>query len=257
MREIRKLAGTLYLTEKEEIENAIQRIFSIHYTAKEEGLLALELLVGTEEEYTGKWFLEKAILGLVDGLAPEKQDALMTNRILAETDPKKQFICLLYKSGIEQIAMGEHIYYLERYISSLFPEACEEKVCNYMEDIIDRHNKQVYEEKRKQMPGKFQAVRMELPDGVKEQLNSFENKILEKEDRQIVEMLRNTDNFEVCSLLLAGTDAFRERILKNMSERLRIMTMEDVVERGKELKKDYEQEVENVKRALMLMSRYL
>lgn len=255
MREVRKLAGTLFLSEQEEIENAIRRVFSIYYTVKEDGLLASEQFVGTGEEYIGKWFLEKAIMNLCDGMVPGKLDALMTNRILAETDSKKQFLCLLYKSGIEQIAKDEPICYLKQYISSLFPEACAEQVWDYMEQIMDQHNEQVFEKKQKQVPEIFQATRMELPFDVMRRFHGFKKEFLEMDDVQIQEILKDTENFHVCSLLLAGTDAFRERILENMSKRLRIMMMEDVVERGIALNENYEQEVENVKTALAVIGK--
>lgn len=258
MKEIRGLAGSLYRSDREEVENAIKRILTISFTARKEGILALDVLVLEDEEtYIGKHFLQKAVEELCNGMAPEQISDLMTNRILAETDTKKQFICLLYKTGMELVAAGENIRCVQKYIGSLFPETCEEDVLCYIEQVIDQRHAKMQEEKEKRVPGEFYATSVAVPDEVKERLIQLENIILEKNDRQVQNILRNVENFDVCSLLLSGTEAFRNQILNNMSKRLRIMIMEDVIERAKDSGKHYEAEIKNIRTAIERIEEYL
>lgn len=260
MKEIHGLAEALYKSDRAEVQKAIKRIISICFAANKEGILALEEVVVQEEEtYIGKHFLKKAVINLVDGSDPKELDDLMTNRILAETESKKQFICLLYKTGVNIIALGKskNMRCVEDYISSLFPEACVEEVELYIRNIIDRHYAEEFERKKEIVPGKFRKISLALPAGVDEELKRLEDIILEKSTRQVQNILRNADHLDVCSLLLAGTEEFRNRILNNMSSRLRIMIMEDVIERGKEFDEHYNEEVENVKTAIDRMKKYL
>lgn len=251
MKEIRGLAETLYRSDREEIENAIKRILTISFTARREGILALDVLVLEDEEnYIGKHFLQRAVEDLCNGMAPEQISDLMTNRILAETDIKKQFICLLYKTGMELVTAGENIRCIQSYLGSLFPESCEDDVVCYIEQVIDQHHAKIQEEKAKCVPDEFYAISVEVPDEVNERLKKLENIILEKNDKQVQNILRNAENFDVCSLLLAGTEAFRNQILDNMSNRLRIMVMEDVIARAKDVEKHYEEEIKNIRMAI-------
>lgn len=260
MKEICRLAGEIYESDREEVRNAVKRIIFICFLASEEGLLELETLVEEEEEdYIGRYFLKKAVVNLVDGSAPEELSELMTNRILAEPEPRKQFICLLYKTGMDMIASGKNknMRCVENYISSFFPETCAEEVERYIENVIDWHYEERFEKKKKLVPERFGKVSFAPPAAVGEELKQLENVILEKSAEQVQYILRNTDNFDVCSLLLAGTEAFRRLILNNMSERLQIMIMEDVIERGEVSDGHYEDEVKNIKTAMAQAKKYL
>ena len=136
MDRIRGVAGTFFEQDEDEILGAIERIFTLHMEAKAGGLLALESSKAFEEDFLGKHFLQKAVMYVTDGIATEKMDRLLTNRILADTDEKKQFVCLMYKAGIEGIQRGEISYYLQEEICSLFPEEYENEVREFIDDIL-------------------------------------------------------------------------------------------------------------------------
>lgn len=136
MDRIRGMAGTFFEQDEDEILGAIERIFTLHGEAKASGLLALESSKVFEEEFIGKHFLQRAVIYVTDGVSPERLDNWLTNRILAETDEKKQFICLLYKYGMEIIQNGEIELVLREAICSLFPESCEDEVRSFMDDIL-------------------------------------------------------------------------------------------------------------------------
>lgn len=136
MDRIRGMAGTFFEQDEDEILGAIERIFTLHTEAKASGLLALESSKVFEEEFLGRHFLQKAVQYVTDGIKLEQLDCWLTNRILAETDEKKQFMCLLYKTGIERIQSGEIIYCLQEELCSLFPENCEGEIRSFMDDIL-------------------------------------------------------------------------------------------------------------------------
>lgn len=252
MREIQGAAGPLYREHKEEIQDAIRRIFTIFQMEEQHGLLAIENVIAQEEEFCGKHFLEVAIIEACGCRDKNVIDKLLTNRILAETDIKKQFICLLYKTGMEHLMAGESNDILREYLQSMFPEEYEEEVYQYMRQIMEEHKKILEEEKLRKRKEQFDQVHMQVPLEYQPKIQQIEAEICKRSDQEIKAILREIDNFSVAGMLLCGGDKFRERILANTSNHLRNYIMKDVIDRGQELEKHYMEEVNCIKNAIFL-----
>lgn len=251
MNKIYQYAQTAYETEPEKIRDAIERMLHMYEVYRNNGILQLEAFVEEEEEFPGKSFLKKAVTYLCNGMGAEDMEALLINRIRLETDVEKQFLYLLYKSCIELIQKERSLCYMMEYLCSLFPEKCEEELRDHMKRVMKQVEEKRMEEKQRSVPKEFAKATISLPPELADELELFQVKmVMGKTDSEVLAWLNQMENFDVCSLLLAGNERFREHILSNMSSRLRIWVMEDVIARANELADTYEKEVEQIEQAL-------
>ena len=87
-------------------------------------------------------------------------------------------------------------------------------------------------QKQIRVPREFAKISISLDDERKRKVEELEKKIMEQTDQEIQEWLRQVESYDVISLLLVGSEEFRERLLNNMSSRLKIMMMEETIERA-------------------------
>lgn len=232
MEQIYQYGKEIYSENKTEVKAAIRRIIKMCFIAKKGGILQLEAFILEEEGFPEYAFLEKAISYLCDGMELEDIKELLTNRILVEADRKKQFIYLLYQAGVELIKKEKPIYFVKEYLCSMFPQQQEAEINEYIEQIMKQENEIIFQEKQIRVPREFAKISISLDDERKRKVEELEKKIMEQTDQEIQEWLRQVESYDVISLLLVGSEEFRERLLNNMSSRLKIMMMEETIERA-------------------------
>lgn len=232
MEQIYQYGKEIYTDNKTEVKAAIGRIIKMCFIAKKDGILQLEAFILEEESFPEYTFLEKAISYICDGMELEDIKELLTNRILVEADRKKQFIYLLYQAGVELIKKEKPIYFVKVYLCSMFPQQQEAEINEYIEQIMKQENETIFQEKQIRVPREFAKISISLDDELKRKVEVLEKKIMEQTDQEIQEWLRQVESYDVISLLLVGSEEFRERLLNNMSSRLKIMMMEETIERA-------------------------
>lgn len=222
----------IYMCENEfhEIENAIRRVVELRYIGTNEGLLALENYVDSCEEFEGKRFLQNAVAHVVDAIQWEDLEPILSNRILVMENEKKQYLCLIYKEGIKIIQRDVWGAFANASIISLFPEEYEEKIIKCLGEISEKEADKWYQKRVIEVTEKYHNL-----DNMLQELFSNEMKLFEEEalflsdDKSIQGWLRQIEYYDVALLMMVGSDVFRENILSNMSSRLKIEVMDEVV----------------------------
>lgn len=240
----------------EEIQNTIRRIVELWYVGKEEGLWALEGYMYSCEDFDEKKFLRNAVTHVVDGIDWKDLESILSNRILVMENDKKKYLCLIYKEGIKVIQKGIWGSYGDACILSLIPDKYEEQVSMYLEKVMEHEAQEWYQKRVIDVTKKYQELEPTLQMLFAEEMKLFEEELqLLPNHIHTQAWLRQMEHLDVALLMMVGSNAFRESILSNMSSRLKIEVMDDVVQKTQKYKNKQLSEIrvdvrEVMKRAL-------
>lgn len=244
----------IYMCENEfdEIENAIRRIVELRYVGKNEGLFALENYMDSCEEFEEKRFLQNAVTHVVDAIQWEDLEPILSNRILVMENGKKQYLCLIYKEGIKIIQRDVWDAFANASIISLFPEEYEEKILKCLDEISEKEADKWYQKRVIEVTEKYHNLDNTLQALFSSEMKLFETEVLTLSDnKSIQEWLRQVEYYDVAFLMMVGSNEFREAMLSNMSSRLGIEVMDQVVKFTNEYKNAQLTEVRELIRNIM------
>lgn len=244
---------------REDLKVVIKRIMDMYYLVQKEGVLALEEFIAQEPEFYEKFFVTKAVKYICDGIRPEKTYTLLNNRIHMEKDFERHWHKWIYMNGLISIQRGENVFLLKETLLSLVPEEMEEMTEAYIEALIAKENKRKVEEKKGRLSEEFKKARIVVPNSIISEVEKFTfHMLLTKSAEEVQEWLRKMEVSDVCSLLLVANEDFREMLLSGMSSRLKLLIMEDAVERARSFNfgDAYESELKAIKDALKLGRMY-
>lgn len=221
----------------DEIKDTIRRIVQLWYIGNEEGLLALEDYMYSCEEFEEKLFLKNAVAHVVDGITWECLEPILSNRILVMKTGKKKYLSLIYKEGIKVIQKGVWGAYGDASILSLIPEKFEKQVSMYLEEIMEQEAQKRYQKKVELVTQQYQNLEPTLQAFFSDEMKLFEEELqLLPNHIHTQTWLRQMNYYDVALLMTVGSNAFRECILSNMSSRLKIEVMDEVVKKTQKYK---------------------
>lgn len=227
-------------TEFDELKSAIRRIIELGYLGNREGLFSLEEYIDSCEEFEEKRFVQKAVEYITDGITWENIDILLSNRILMQDSGKKRYLCMVYKEGLRIMQNGCFVRFVQDSICSLVPEKYEDKVRENITEIMNAEADKWYQKRVINVTKKYQGIDNTFQDLFSNEMKLFEEELqLLPNHKYTQDWLRYTDNSDVCILMLVGSDEFRENILSNMSSRLKIEIMDEVVQISQNYKTEH------------------
>lgn len=229
MEVILRNANKICETDLPEVKQAAKRLIEMAHLAKNEGLFALETFLFETEDFLGKHFVECGTEYILRGMSWENIDTLLTYRIQVMDDEKKQYICFLYKEGLSLIQKDRFVF-IGDYIGALIPEKYEKEVVDYVEEMQGLEYKKWFERNAPKIEERFWHMNTSIQEMFVEEMTQFETELQLLPNHIYTQAwLRRMENTDVCYLLLAGSGTFREAVLSNMSIRLKIQIMKDVL----------------------------
>lgn len=210
------------------IVNAISLILEAATLGKKEGLLALEERFYYESCRVG---LERSVSDgvclICDAYDPELVTEMLTNSYWANNYTGNEALaqyCII--RGILLVQQGENPYSIERILSSTVPRVILGDVTKALDEKRKIFRSQV-EAKMLEWYENWEGVDMNLIN-FKSAIEDFEFLIKQYDDKDIQRILREVDNADLELALTVLSPDVRNKILNNMSYRLRMMVLEDM-----------------------------
>lgn len=217
--------------EADQLFDAAIRILSFSTMVQNEDLLVMEDAVN---DSTLEYFKKLALL-VKDGIRPELLLEIAANGYwLMNPEGINAMVCYFYIRGMLLIQAGETIHLIETLLGSLIPEGWQDdykkSITNMKQrTICSTNGSYVQSKKQKETTGDFSNIRPVFQDAtLLEKLHLLETEILSLSDPAIQRFLRETDNFVLTICLYGFQEETREKIMDNVTERLRFMLQEDV-----------------------------
>ena len=232
----------IYENHKDEVKDAIKRIIRMGFIAKNEGIFAMEVFVVEEDaNYPEKRFVERIAGYLSDAADWEVVESFLLNHIYMMNDPKKQYLCLIYKQCMELLRTGKFTYFVKACICSLIPERYQLEVSEYVSSLLDEEYTKEDEKKNEQIEAAYEKLDVRIPLALKKEMDLFEEMAgLRADNAYTQKWLRFMDGNDVYNLLFMGSPAFKEVILSNMSSRLKLLAKGEVLKIAEHLNSDSE-----------------
>lgn len=240
----------------DEIKDTIRRIVQLWHIENEEGFFGIESYIYSCEEFEEANFLGSVAQYLAYGVTWEEVEQMLSNRILVMENDKKKYLCLIYKEGIKMMMIGRWNLYGEISLLSLIPEEYEKQVSTCIQEVMEEEADKRYQERAKLVTQEYQNLESTLQDLFSDEMKLFEEELqLLPNHVHTQTWLRQMSDYDVALLMMVGSNAFRESILSNMSSRVKIEVMDDVVQKTQKYKNKQLSEIrvdvrEVMKRAL-------
>lgn len=204
--------------EEEQLFDAAIRILTFSTMVQNEGLLAIEDAI----DDSAPEYFKKLVLLAADGINPKLLLEIAANKYwLMNPEGIDAMVYYFYIRGILFIQAGENIHLIETLLGSLIPEEWQD---DYKKSIADMKSKSQTETIRD-----FSNIHPVFQDvNLLEKLYALETEILSLSDDAVQKFLRKTDNFVLTICLYGFQEKTREKIMNNITERLRFMLQEDI-----------------------------
>lgn len=212
-------------TDITKVYDAIVLVCRMSYLGRHEGLLALEEEFSDREKYP---ILRDYVMLVVDGTDPVLVTEITTNdywaRKLTGNDALIQYI---YIRGTLMVQEGHNPLVIEEMLETLLPPEyrvkCKMHVERYRREWDHINMQRVLAEYKMWEPVKVSDE--ENCVVMKEAVDM----LMSCDDRSIQRILRDIDNSDLVYFLAGFKDAVHEKILNNMSQRLREMIIMDLM----------------------------
>lgn len=221
-------------TDITKVYDAIVLVCRMSFLGRKEGLLALEEEFSNREKYP---VLRDYVMLVVDGTDPVLVTEITTNdywaRKLTGNDALIQYI---YIRGTLMVQEGRNPLVIEEMLESLLPPEYRIKCKMH----VERHRN---EWDRINMQRILETYKMWKPIKVLDEENLAVMKeavdlLMSCDDRSIQRILRDIDNSDLVCFLAGFKDEVHEKILNNMSQRLREMIIMDLMHASRYVRGD-------------------
>ncbi len=207
--------------------DAITTVVHMSQVARKEGLLALE------EEFASYSLPQNAsisemVLLVVDGVAPEIIAEILTNGYWAnkyeDNEALEQYILmrgtLLVQDGVNPIK-------IQQILMSLLPKSFHATCAEYIESMEAVWQKESDAKVLEQFKN-WKRIEVEN-EIIKAHVRRAEELVLKLHDFAIQRVMREADNTDLTMCAAVFSDKGRDFILKNMSSRLRVLVIRDLL----------------------------
>lgn len=222
--------------------------------ARREGLLALEDAFGCGDSHTVMDDCCFGILMVIDGMEPilvaEALSSDYWSNRYEGNDALKQAILI---RGILAIQQGENPRTIEYILMTMLPTCIREECRKAVQDAEEKRNTR----NTKQLKEKFsQLKRIEFSknEELTKNIKLIEESILILDNRDVQRLMRDIETSNLTYCLGVFGDEGKQKLLENMSDRLSVLLIEDLldyVKYEKTFEREVEKAVENIKRILM------
>lgn len=206
---------------------AIATVVHMSNVGRKEGLLALEEKFACNASPEEKDVAPMVLL-VVDGTDPDIVSEILTNTYLANryegNEALKQYILM---RGTLCIQAGLSPRLIEEMLLSLLPKSLHEDC----KDLLEEKKKFWEEEEDRKILERFKSWKqVEIKsEEIKERVQEVEKLVLSLDDRALQRAMRDIENCDMERCAAVFSDEAREFIFSNMSHRLRIATIKELI----------------------------
>jgi len=210
-----------------DIFEAISLVYRLAIVARKEGFLALE-----ETVYSIAGDMHNDIIAgiqlLVDGTKPELLTEIITNEYWRDkyqgNDALKKYILM---RGTLLIQLGTNPRILQDILIALLPQQLQPVYKEYFDN--HRADWEIEDETAlKARYEKWNERKLDAED-INEVIKEVENKFINLDNRGVQRVLRDISDDDLAAVMSVFTEEGRNKIFKNVSERCKIILMEDVM----------------------------
>lgn len=206
-----------------EVELAAGNVYKASILARQRGLLILETLNVESELF--QWIISM----ILDGTDPECLEELLENRYFINCPEKiEKCIFYIYARASLLIQGGINDQLMQEFLVSVVPEAYHEKMRAFLNSYKDEIMGNTYQKTVKKAEEFFKNQDISMLNTEEQAVkNEFDAVFQDMRDASIQRVLRDAENHMVSAAVLYAKETARERILSNLTDRLRRCIEED------------------------------